>query len=237
LASVLGTGSGLYGLAFQTATFAALLNFLESQGSVSVLSSPRIATLNNQKAVLKVGTDEYYVTNVTVGSGGTTSPSTGLSTSQPTLAPTFSALFSGIALDVTPQIDDGENIVLHVHTLITTVTERDKSMQLGYDKATTIPIASGTVNETDSIVRVKDGNIVAIGGLMSQRQRSERDGLPGSEGSVLFGTRGRELKKSELVVLIKPTIIRDAADWQALGRETLDRLKEFAPPASVRISQ
>src|SRR3990167_3392215 len=58
-------GGTLFGLAFQTSNFAALLNFLESQGNVHVLSSPRIATLNNQKAVLKVGTDEFFVTNVT----------------------------------------------------------------------------------------------------------------------------------------------------------------------------
>ena len=65
-----GTVAGsLFGLAFQTSNFAALLNFLETQGNVHVLSSPRIATLNNQKAVLKVGTDEFFVTEVT---GGTT---------------------------------------------------------------------------------------------------------------------------------------------------------------------
>ena len=64
----------LFGLAFQTSNFAALLNFLESQGNVHVLSSPRIATLNNQKAVLKVGTDEFFVTEVT---GGTQSTSGG----------------------------------------------------------------------------------------------------------------------------------------------------------------
>jgi len=55
----------VFGLALQTGSFAALLTFLESQGNVQVLSSPRIATLNNQKAVLKVGTDEFFVTNVT----------------------------------------------------------------------------------------------------------------------------------------------------------------------------
>ena len=67
--------SGVFGLAFQTSNFAALLQFLQSQGNVQVLSSPRIATLNNQKAVLKVGTDEFFVTNVstvTTTTGATT---------------------------------------------------------------------------------------------------------------------------------------------------------------------
>ncbi|MFP5411201.1 MAG: secretin N-terminal domain-containing protein, partial [Gammaproteobacteria bacterium] len=91
-----GTSSGLFGLAFQTSNFAALINFLETQGSVHVLSSPRIAALNNQKAVLKVGTDDFFVTNVsttsnTGGAGTTTTPSV-----------TLQPFFSGIALDVTP---------------------------------------------------------------------------------------------------------------------------------------
>jgi MSHA biogenesis protein MshL len=80
LSQLLGSGlstatgraaSGLFGLAFQTGSFQSMLQFLESQGSVHVLSNPRIATLNNQKAVLKVGTDDFFVTNVATN---TTSP-------------------------------------------------------------------------------------------------------------------------------------------------------------------
>ncbi|HET7776024.1 MAG TPA: secretin N-terminal domain-containing protein, partial [Azospira sp.] len=111
-ASGLVTGSNtarFFGLAFQTGSFAALLNFLETQGNVQVLSSPRIATLNNQKAVLKVGTDEYFVTNVST----TTTTSASGNVTTPTI--TVQPFFSGIALDVTPQIDDEGNIILHVH--------------------------------------------------------------------------------------------------------------------------
>ena len=86
--------SAVFGLAFQTTNFAALLQFLESQGNVQVLSSPRIATLNNQKAVLKVGTDEFFVTNVS-----TVTTTTGATTQQtPTV--TVAPFFSGILLDV-----------------------------------------------------------------------------------------------------------------------------------------
>ena len=63
LALAASAAGSMFGLAFQTNNFAALLNFLESQGNVHVLSSPRIATLNNQKAVLKVGTDDFFVAN------------------------------------------------------------------------------------------------------------------------------------------------------------------------------
>jgi MSHA biogenesis protein MshL len=221
------TGSGIYGLAFQSANFAALLNFLETQGNTQVLSSPRIATINNQKAVLKVGTDEFYVTNVssTVTSSGTSNVTTPTITLQP--------FFSGIALDVTPQIDADNNIVLHVHPTISKVTEKTKTIDLGTLGTYTLPLANSAVNETDSIVRVQDGNIVAIGGLMKHSQSSDANGLPGSTSSsglgLLFGTRDSTRTKSELVVLIKPTIIRNGSSWKEDLIETQDRLQQLDP--------
>ncbi|MGH8677794.1 MAG: secretin N-terminal domain-containing protein, partial [Burkholderiales bacterium] len=103
-----GTPGTLFGLAFQTSNFAALISFLETQGNLQVLSSPRIATLNNQKALLKVGTDEFFVTNVT-----TTTTSVGTS-QQTSPSITVQPFFSGVALDVTPQIDENSYITLHI---------------------------------------------------------------------------------------------------------------------------
>lgn len=203
-------GGGFVGLAFQTSNFAALLNFLETQGTVSVLSSPRIATLNNQKAVLKVGTDELFVTNVTT----TTTTTTGGSTSTPSV--TLQPYFSGISLDVTPQISEDGDIILHIHPAVSVVVEKDKIIDLGNLGQFKLPLASSSVNETDSIVRVKDGQIVAIGGLMSQEQVHDRSGLPGTLNEplgALFGQRGSGRAKRELVILLKPTIIRDAQGW------------------------
>ena len=224
-------GQGLFGLAVQTPSFAALLNFLETQGNVQVLSSPRIATINNQKAVLKVGTDDYYVTGVT--SSSSTNNSNGSTT--PT-APTINLqpFFSGISLDVTPQIDGENNVVLHVHPSISTVTEKQKIVNLGSQIGTyTLPLASSTVNETDSIVRVQDGNIVAIGGLMKQKQSSDANGLPGTTASsglgLLFGARNSVMEKSELVIQIKPTIIRNDSSWKDDLVETQDRVQQLDP--------
>ena len=204
-------GRGFYGLAFQASNFAALLNFLQTQGDVQVLSSPRIATLNNQKAVLKVGSDELYVTGVT-----TTTTSNGTSSnSSPSL--TLQPFFSGISLDVTPQIDDAGNVMLHVHPTISTVTEKNKNIDLGSLGAFKLPLAASAVNETDSIVRVRDGQIVAIGGLMKQELRDERTGLPVvSEAPVvggLFRQTGTVVNKRELVIMLKPTIIQEGAAW------------------------
>ena len=200
----------LFGLAFQTSNFAALLSFLETQGNVHVLSSPRIATLNNQKAVLKVGTDEFFVTNVstttTTGTSTTTTPSV-----------TLQPFFSGIALDVTPQIDENGNIILHIHPTVSQVSTVNKVVDTGVGGKLSLPLASSTVSETDSIVRVQDGNVVAIGGLMRQAQTNDRSQVPGLGDvpglGVLFRNTNQVSQKRELVILLKPTLIQGAESW------------------------
>jgi MSHA biogenesis protein MshL len=230
------SGAPFYGLAFQSGNFAALLSFLETQGKVQVLSSPRIATLNNQKAVLKVGSDELYVTGV---SSTTTSSASG-STSTPSVI--LQPFFSGIALDVTPQIGADGQVMLHVHPSISTVAEKQKNINLGSLGSYQLPLASSTINEIDSIVRVKDGQIVAIGGLMSQDQHEERSGLPVLGdlpvlGNLLFSQKSTVLRKRELVILIKPTIIAADAAWpEPDPREPVSRLQPWRPDAMSQLA-
>lgn len=205
LLSAANTGT-LIGLAFQTSNFAALLSFLESQGNVHVLSSPRIATLNNQKAVLKVGTDEFFVTNVS-----TTTTTGTATTSTPTV--TLQPFFSGIALDVTPRIDENGEIILHVHPSVSLVSTVNKTINTGGTSGTfSLPLASSTISETDSIVRAHDGQIVAIGGLMRSATFDDQSGLPGLPKSV-FGQTNTRNEKRELVILLKPTIVDNDKDW------------------------
>lgn len=223
-------GGGLFGLALATNQFGAVLGFLETQGNVQTLSSPRVATLNNQKAVLKVGSDDYFVTNVT---GGTTySGVAGVAgtTTLPTV--TLTPFFSGIALDVTPQIDDASGIMLHIHPSVTTVTEKSKDVDLGSVGLYRLPLASSSVNETDTMVRLQDGNIAAIGGLMQLSSSQTASGVPGTTGAsnplgFLFGNRANAARKKELVVLIKPTIIRTAQDWEAQTERSRAALGDF----------
>ena len=212
----------VFGLALQTPSFAALLTFLESQGNVQVLSSPRIATLNSQKAVLKVGTDEFFVTNVTT----TTTATTAGSQTSPSV--TVQPFFSGIVLDVTPQIDEAGNIILHIHPAVSEVTESTRVVNLGGgNPSISLPLAKSTVSETDTIVRVSDGNIVAIGGLMSLDVRDQRGGLPGlAEDSVLRNTNRTALKK-ELVILLKPTLIVADRNWEQEIEQTRGRLESL----------
>lgn len=229
--SVVGGAAGsLFGLAFQTNNFAALISFLETQGNVHVLSSPRIATLNNQKAVLKVGKDEFFVTNIssTTSTTGTTSSITPSVTVQP--------FFSGVALDVTPQIDEEGNIILHVHPSVSNVTTVDKPLNLGTAGSFSLPLASSTVSETDSVVRGRDGQIVALGGLMRQASTSERSQVPGV-GDVpvlggLFRNTNQISQKRELVILLKPTIIQGNA-WNQDVSEAQRRIQALEPRGTV----
>ena len=227
LATGIGAPGAVFGLALQTDNFAALLAFLETQGTVNVLSSPRVATINNQKAVLKVGQDDFFVTNVS-----TTSTTSGSGT---TISPTITVqpFFSGIALDVTPQIDDNNNIILHVHPQVSRVVEQSKVVNLGNLGTFTLPLASSSVNETDTIVRVQDGNIVAIGGLMRQetiRADSQVPGLGDIPGvGVLFQQRNRRITKSEVVILLKPTIVHSDRNWQQDLSQTRERIRALQP--------
>lgn len=229
LGAALGASGSLFGLAFQTSNFAALISFLESQGTVHVLSSPRIATLNNQKAVLKIGTDEFFVTNVSTS----TTPGTGGAANTTTPTITVQPFFSGVVLDVTPQIDDQGNITLHVHPQVSQVSTVNKRVDLGNAGAVNLPLASSNTSETDSVVRGQNGRIVAIGGLMRQATSTERSQVPGlGDATViggLFRNTAQTVQKRELVILLKPTIVENAGAWGQDLLETGRRVDSLQP--------
>ena len=229
--SLPNAAGGLFGLALATEGFQAVLGFLETRGDVQILSSPRIATMNNQKALLKVGTDEYFVTGFNSTSNGTNTTGTNNAITNSTPTPEFSSIFSGIALDVMPQIDSGNNITLHIRPSVTSITEKNMQISLGTTGNFQLPLASRSVNESDTIVRIQDGNIVAIGGLMQMESNRRASGLPGSTNtpffSSLLGNKANSGRKKELVVLIKPTIIRTAEDWEAQTRRSRAALDEM----------
>ncbi len=214
----------LLGLAFQTSNFAVVLDFLGTQGNTQVLSSPRIATMNNQKAVLKVGTDDYFVTNIS-----TTTTAVGNST---VTTPNISVqpFFSGISLDVTPNIDAQGYITLHIHPAVSSVTERTKVLNLD-SQSYTLPLASSDINETDAVVRARDGNIIAIGGLMRQTSMVSDSGVPGTEATIwrrlLGGQTNRLTEKRELVILLKPTLVDPSAEDADVRRDALQRLLDW----------
>jgi MSHA biogenesis protein MshL len=200
------------GLALQGSQFAALINFLQTQGDVHVLSSPRIATLNNQQAVIKVGTEEPFITSI---QPGTTSLSSAAAIATPPSL-TYQPFFSGISLDVTPQIDENDRVTLHVHALVNSISEKQKasSTQAG---AALVPMAVSSVNETDSVVKTADGTMVVIGGLMTESASNGRSAVPGlgdlPAAGAFFRKADQATSKRELVILIKPTVVKMESDW------------------------
>lgn len=222
LASAFG---GAFSLALNLNDFNAFIELLQTQGDVQVLSSPRIATMNNQKAVIKIGSDEFFVTgissnNVTTGTTVTTNPEIELT-----------PFFSGIALDVTPQIDHNGDIILHVRPSVSEVVDQTKTLTV-FGQQQTLPLALSSTREADSIVRARNGQIIVIGGLMQDLQRDERAGLPVLGDLPVVGAAFRHTRqarrKTELVILLKPVIVDDVAAWQDDLRSTASRLEGFS---------
>jgi MSHA biogenesis protein MshL len=214
---------GVFTLALKVGDFSSFIELLETQGKVQVLSSPRVATMNNQKAIIKVGTDEFFVTDVSstnVSSGGTTSVNPSV---------TLTPFFSGVALDVTPQISKDSNVTLHIHPSISDVVDQQKKVTIG-TVTQELPLARSTVRETDSIVRAKSGQVIVIGGLMQDIISDSDAGAPGAKDIPLLGHlfkhTKKSSKKSELVILLKPVVVEDGRAWSADLQKSLDALKE-----------
>jgi MSHA biogenesis protein MshL len=141
--------------------------------------------------------------------------------------------FSGVALDVTPQIDDSGNIVLHVHPTVSKVSTIEKSINAGSAGSVILPLASSDISETDSIVRGQNGRIIAIGGLMRQSNSNDRSQVPGA-GEVpilggLFRNTNQVSQKRELVILIRPTIVEGDAGWEQDILDSQKRIEEMTP--------
>lgn len=193
-------------------SFEAIISLLASQGRISVISSPRIATLNNQKAVIKVGSDQYYATNL--ASNTTTATATTTSNSV-----NMEAFFSGVALDVTPQVDAQGSIMLHIHPMISVVEQDEKTFSIP-DGTVSLPMAKSTIRESDSVVTARSGQVVVIGGLMQRSVASSRSHLPVSEQAAQFtdaaGAKSDLLTRSEVVILLRPVLINDASSRDEL---------------------
>jgi len=195
---------GLTSLSFLNKDFSGVLNLLDTQGKVQVLSSPRVTAINNQKAVIKVGNDEYFVTDVST-SNTITSSSTSIT---PDIG--LTPFFSGIALDVTPQIDANGSILLHIHPSVIETQEQEKVITLNEEQYI-LPLAQSTIRESDTIIRAMSGEIVVIGGLMQSIITTENSQTPllgdiSILGNLFKSKREKETKK-ELIILLKPTVV------------------------------
>lgn len=195
---------GVTSLSFLNKDFSGVLDLLSTQGNVQVLSSPRVTATNNQKAVIKVGDDEYFVTDVS--SQNTITSTTTSVVPNIELTP----FFSGIALDVTPQIDDKGSVLLHVHPSVIETQEQEKVVSLNQEQIV-LPLAQSTIRESDTIIRASSGEIVVIGGLM-QTTRTDVESKTPLLGDIpllgnLFKNKREKETKKELIILLKPTVV------------------------------
>ncbi|MBN1684159.1 MAG: pilus (MSHA type) biogenesis protein MshL [Gammaproteobacteria bacterium] len=185
-------------------SFWAVIQLLNSQGRVNVLSSPRIATTNNQKAIIKVGDDHFFVTNV---ESTTTTAGTALDTNQNIELTPF---FSGIALDVTPEVGQDGMVTLHIHPVVSTVVEERKKFKVN-NQEQDLPLAQSSVRESDSVVRAQNGEVIVIGGLMENGSADYEASVPGADKLPgirdLFKSTNRSSRKFELVILLRPIVV------------------------------
>jgi MSHA biogenesis protein MshL len=216
--------ANLFAVGSSSSTFASLITLLSTQGNVHVLSSPRVSTVNNQKAVIKVGTDEFFVTEVSSDNTSTASGTT--TTPELTLTP----FFSGIALDVTPQISKEGDVILHIHPSISEVDDQLKVITLG-GETFELPLALSTVRESDSVVRAQNGQVIVIGGLMKNISSDEVGGVPGISDVPFVGEAFKQKRKanrrSELVILLRPIVVDNNRVWSNYIQKSADRVKQL----------
>jgi MSHA biogenesis protein MshL len=221
--SVSATVGGVTSLAFLNEDFSGVVDLLSTQGNVQVLSSPRVTAINNQKAVIKVGDDEYFVTDI--------SSQNTITANATSVVPDIelTPFFSGIALDVTPQIDKNGAILLHIHPSVIETKEQEKVITLNQEQIV-LPLAQSTIRESDTIIRAHSGEVVVIGGLM-QTVKSMVDSktpffgdIPGL-GNLFKSKREREVKK-ELIILLKPTVV-DKDTWKQQLEQSRSTMAEW----------
>lgn len=231
IATALGGGATF---TLTNGSFDAVVNLLKTQGDVNTLSSPRVTATNNQKAVIKVGNDEYFVTGIS----STTQSSTTSSSTTPDIE--LTPFFSGIALDVTPQIDDDNNVLLHVHPSVIDITEQEKKIDLsglnGNSTSTSstlsLPMAFSNIRESDTVVQAKSGDIIVIGGLMRTNKEQQVSKVPWL-GDIpglgeLFTNKKDTTSKTELVIMLKPQVV-NADTWQQQLQRSEQLLEKWYP--------
>lgn len=170
-----------------------IMQAISEQGDVKILSNPTISTLNNQKAIIRVGNqDVFFITGAVATQTGS------VSTTQPM------TIDVGIILDVTPQISEDGTIIMNIHPSITEKTGE----KITPDGKTTFPLLS--VRETDTTVKVKDGQTIIIAGLMQEKKEENYIGFPVLQSVPLLGGLFRykteKKRNSELVIMITPTL-------------------------------
>jgi MSHA biogenesis protein MshL len=225
-----GASAASFQIGVTSTDFDALLQLLSTQGEVNVLSSPRLATLNNQTAIIRSATDEVFFEPrvVTIPTGTTVVQTTDVTTRTVTI---------GVVLSVTPQISSDGSVILHIRPTVTDSTRRETFRQQATSTTgafdITVPVVD--VREADVIVRAREGQVVVIGGLMQERKSDQESKVPllGDLPGIgrLFRSTDQQRRKTELVVLLSPTVMVGKKIDEITSRELerLNRTKGASP--------
>ncbi|MDI1341536.1 pilus (MSHA type) biogenesis protein MshL [Polaromonas sp.] len=191
----------------------ATVRLLESFGKTRVLSSPKVSVMNNQAALLKVVDNKVYFTiSVTPGTPG----SLGVAPTAAVYTTTINTVPVGFLMNVTAQVGDDNEITLNLRPSVSRIMSyvNDPSPALA-QAGVTNRIPEIQTREFESIMKVRDGETAVLGGLMQDDQSNATDQIPGV-GNVpvvgeLFKVRSNQSNKSELVIFLRPTILRDSS--------------------------
>ena len=225
----------------------AMLSLLESFGTLRVLSSPKVSVLNNQSSVLKVVDNKVYF-SITVTPG--TAASLGVAATPATYTTTINTVPIGFLMTVVPQISEANEVTLNLRPTISRITgyATDPNPVLAQNNLVN-RIPEVQTREMESVLRVQSGDIAILGGLMQDTRNNNSDEVPGLNRVSLLGDlfkyRNDSSSKSELVIFLRPTVLRDASldadlrDYRALLPAAIDAVRvnegpSRAPPPSLR---
>ena len=224
-------------LGYSSADFTGAIKLLSAYGNTRVLSSPKLMVLNNQTSVLKVTRDLVYFEVKATNTLGTTTQS-----QQQAIETNIKTVPEGLVMNVTPQISEGESVILNVRPSISrkvgevedpnpTLKYTVNGQQLSNPVRNLVPIME--TRELESVLRVNSGQTAVLGGLMTDDVSRDQDGVPFLKDIPLLGNlfqyRADRNSKSELVIFIRPVVIRDPSIETDL-RELRPFLDQTAQP-------
>ena len=193
------------------ASISGVLQLLESFGNVRVLSSPKLSVLNNQTALLRVVDNiVYFNVQVSLAAGNLNSNAVTATNTTPVTVPV------GFVMNVTPQISDDDTILLNVKPTTTRLVKFVNDPNPDLAKAgVTNPVPQLRMREMESLIKVNSGQIAVLGGLIEDSVNDVEDTIPIVNSipilGSLFSSRNRNNTKTELVIFLRPVVVKDAS--------------------------
>jgi MSHA biogenesis protein MshL len=215
-----GASQGLFKLVAQNARITATLSALAREGRLQVLSSPRISTMNNQKAILRVVREEAYFLESTQNTPNGSSGPIVTTTVTPLVVPV------GIVLDIQPQVAEDGTITLAVNPSVSEVVSVN-TFTAADGTTSTLPVVDR--RDLDTVVRMKNGETLVLAGIIKNTESVDDRGVPWLRRipiiGNLFSKREKSKQRTELAIFITPTLLEDTAQVQAQKESTEKRLE------------